>query len=383
MSLDTLSSESGSSAEKISVMLVDDSSVIRSALNHILSHDPIIDIVASVSNGEAGVSSAQRMQPDIIILDIEMPIMDGLTAIPLIKEVSPKSKIIMFSSLTEKGAESTIKAFSLGAIECVAKPTSSSLRGQDNYFQEMLIDLIRNLMNRPLPRKVEEVPQNVAPTIDTAQPLGSTPATSTASPALQINIPSYMGKPSIVAIGSSTGGPEALFNVTMHLTDFDVPIVITQHMPTMFTKILAQHIEQKSKIPCCEGEEGMVLEAGHVYVAPGGKHMLFRKGENDQLIVHLDDGAPVNFCKPAVDPMLFSLAEIYGNKILNVILTGMGRDGADGASAIAKLGGHVIAQDKETSVVWGMPGATAEAGACSEILPLDEIGPWVRKAVLG
>lgn len=357
-------------SEKISVMLVDDSSVIRSALTRILTTDPAIDIVASVSNGEFGVSSAKQKKPDIVILDIEMPIMDGLTAIPLIKEASPNTKIVMFSSLTEKGAKETIRAFTLGAIECVAKPSSSSLRGQDSYFQDMLLNLIHNL--------VQPSSAPVSTTTSTAAPAPVKTAVPVTPPAV-----TYSGKPSIVAIGSSTGGPQALFKTVSSFSDFDVPIVITQHMPATFTKILAEHISQQTGLDAVEGDEGMVLENGKIYIAPGGKHMLFRKSESGAVQIKLDDGAPVNFCKPAVDPMMHSLIEIYGNKILNVILTGMGSDGLGGAQELYTLGGRIIVQNEETSVVWGMPGAVAQAGVCQEILPLDEIGPWVRKAVLG
>jgi len=331
-----------------------------------------MEIVSSVSNGEAGVSETMRLKPDIIILDIEMPIMDGLTAIPLMRQHSPASKIIMFSSLTEKGAEATIKAFSLGAIECIAKPTSHSLRGKDRFFQDTLIHLIRSLMNRSLPSAHQPLPASES---DAEPPMPKIVKKLDAVPS--------KAPPLVLAIGSSTGGPEALFKTTQHFSDLNIPIVITQHMPATFTKILAQHIEKNSNIPCCEGTSGMVLEAGKAYVAPGGFHMLFSKNEDGKVIIKIDDGPPVNFCKPAVDPMLFSLVESYGSRILSVILTGMGSDGAIGATCVANAGGCVIAQNKETSVVWGMPGATVEAGVCSDILPLDQIGPWVRKAIEG
>lgn len=374
---------SSSTSDKVSVMLVDDSSVIRSALTRFISTDPDIEVVASVSNGELGVNSAKLKQPDVIILDIEMPVMDGLTAIPLIREVSPKSKIVMFSSLTEKGAQETIKAFSLGAVECVAKPSSHSLQGKDDFFRDMLTDLIKNLAGRSATLSSVSARPSRAKAESTTSTTTPIPPKAAPPPALEKNVPLYTGRPDILAIGSSTGGPQALFSVAESFLDFNIPIVITQHMPATFTKILAEHIEQKSGIPSVEGDEGMVLEKGKIYIAPGGKHMLFDKKVDGDIVIKLDDGEPVNFCKPAVEPMMDSLIKIYGQKILHVILTGMGNDGMKTAIKLANLGGPVIAQDEETSVVWGMPGAAAQAGACSRILPLNEIGPYVRKAVLG
>ena len=194
---------------------------------------------------------------------------------------------------------------------------------------------------------------------------------------------SYKGKPEIIIIGSSTGGPKALFKLIEDFKGFDVPIVITQHMPPTFTKILADHIEKNTGIPTHEGEEGMIIEAGHIYIAPGGLHMKFRKGYSGKVMIKLDDSPPVNFCKPSVDPMFNSAIEIFGKKAFGIILTGMGNDGLKGSQNLVEKGGRLIAQDEETSVVWGMPGAVANAGLCSEILPIDKIGPRIRKTVMG
>ena len=187
----------------------------------------------------------------------------------------------------------------------------------------------------------------------------------------------------VIAVGSSTGGPQALFEVIKSFKDFDIPIVITQHMPATFTKILSEHIQQQTGVPSHEGEEDMLIENGNVYVAPGGFHMHLVKKEDNTVRIHLDDGPAENFCKPSVDPMFRTAIDIYGNKTLGVILTGMGNDGLGGGKVLTEQGGRLIAQDEETSVVWGMPGAVAQAGLCSEVLPLDQIGPWVKKAVLG
>ncbi len=368
---------------KISVVLVDDSSVIRGALSNILKTDANIEIVGSVANGLMGITMAKTKLPDIMILDVEMPIMDGLTAIPEIIKISPNTKIIMCSSLTAKGADTTIKAMALGAVECIVKPSSSQETGPNSEFHTHLLKLINSLgkpktYTRPLPPKSQISGQAGKENVD--KPTATVPRADIAKrneytlkdPAL-----TYKGKPDIIAIGSSTGGPNALFAVLKGLGKINVPIIITQHMPATFTKILAEHIQQHTGKPSHEGETGMKVEAGHIYIAPGGKHMLFEK-DGGQLIIKLDDGPQENFCKPAVDPMLRSITELCGNKVLCVILTGMGHDGLLGARALSEKNGRIIAQDEKTSIVWGMPGAVAMDGICSEVLPLDSISASIN-----
>ena len=369
-----------SSNHEINVMLVDDSAVIRGALTRLLESSSNIKVTKSIANGSIAVDAAKLEKPDIVILDIEMPVMDGLTALPKILEASPQSKVIMFSSLTEKGATVTLKAFRLGAVECIVKPSSAQEVGEGSPFQKQLISLIQSL-----------VPAKAAPNTNTSvSPSPSPTTTLTTKPTsllsghftLYNDGMSYKGIPRIIAIGSSTGGPQALFNVLKHCQGLNIPIAITQHMPATFTTILAQHIEQHTGIKAQEGQTGMIAEAGQIYVAPGGYHMLFELIDN-QLRIKLDEGPPVNFCKPAVDPMIDSLVKIYGQKVLGVILTGMGNDGAEACKRLVAEKGRVIAQDEETSVVWGIPGTTAQANICSAVLPLDEIGPWIKKAVTG
>jgi len=357
-------------SNEIHVMLVDDSAVIRAALTKIIESKPYIKVVKSISDGDIAVRAAQLAKPHVIILDIEMPVMDGLTALPQILKASPDSKVIMFSSLTEKGAGVTMEAMRLGAVECLVKPSSAQDVGEGSPFQSQLITLIENIA----PVKVQK----------SALPDGSIAKKSLLSGAFSLydDSASYKGKPAIVAIGSSTGGPQALFNVLKHCKGFDVPIVITQHMPATFTKILAEHIQQQTGITATEGADKMPLEGGKVYVAPGGKHMLFKRVDGT-VIIELNDGPAINFCKPAVDPMLDSVVDIYGQRVLGVILTGMGHDGRDGVQKVVAQKGRVIAQDEETSVVWGMPGAAAQSGVCSRVLPLDDIGPWIKSAVIG
>ncbi len=354
-------------------MLVDDSAVIRGILSKTLESDPAIKVVSSVSNGEMALSIVKTANPHVIILDVEMPVMDGLTALPQLLKACPSAKVIMFSSLTEKGASVTLKAMTLGAVECLVKPNSTQNTGTGSEFQKNILDLIRGL--------VPQHERTSAPSTAAAAKTAAPPRTS-AKIALQQGLNIYLGKPSIVAIGSSTGGPQALFEVIKSCKDFNVPIVITQHMPATFTKILAEHIRQQTGVPTHEGAEGMPVQAGNAYVAPGGFHMKILSS-GGALKISLDNGPPENFCKPAVDPMFRSLIEIFDKKVLGVILTGMGHDGLAGGKLLVEKGGRLIAQDEATSVVWGMPGAVATAGICNAVLPLPEIGPHIRKIVLG
>ncbi len=374
----TGSSAGAPPGDKISVLLVDDSSVIRGALGRIIDNDPDIVVAGSVANGEFAVSSATKHQPDIVILDIEMPVKDGLSALPDILKVSPNSKVIMFSALTEKGATVTLKAFQLGAVECFVKPSSAQDVGPGSEFQQNFLSTIKGLVPEKV-GKFSRAPASRKSTPTTQTEKSAEPQAYSLKPD---SIATYKGKPALIAIGSSTGGPQALFEVISNLKGINIPIVITQHMPATFTKILAQHITQHTGTEAYEGAEGMPIQPGKAIVAPGGFHMNLVK-KDGRIVVSLDDGPPVNFCKPAVDPMFNSAVDIFGNKVLGVILTGMGHDGLGGGKKLTEAGGRLIAQDEASSVVWGMPGAVARAGICSQVLPLKDIGPWVLKAVTG
>ncbi|PCJ98603.1 MAG: chemotaxis response regulator protein-glutamate methylesterase [Zetaproteobacteria bacterium] len=349
---------------KITVALIDDSSVIRGALARIIESDPNIEIIASLANGEMAVSIAKRKKPDVMILDIEMPIMDGLTALPKILEHSPETKVIMFSALTAKGADTTIKAMALGAVECIVKPKSTQDTGPGSHFHRYITNLIKTLGKE----------QNRQSHTPRGAPISTSP------PSFKISTSYKFASPEIIAIGSSTGGPQALFNVFKNMGAVSLPVIITQHMPATFTKILAEHISQRTSMPAQEGEDGMLVEGGKIYVAPGGKHMTFKKN-NGKLYVRLSNAPPENFCKPSVDVMMRSIVDIYQDKILCVILTGMGHDGLAGARQLHQAGGRIIAQDQETSIVWGMPGAVAADGICNKIIPLDDIGTTIKKII--
>lgn len=387
--METTISRAPENSDPIRVMLIDDSAVVRGLLTRSLESNPDIRIVGSCPNGEAGVNMVTRAEPDVIILDVEMPIMDGLTALPKLLALRPQARVVMCSSLTEKGAAITMKAMQLGAVECIAKPSSNSVPGAGSEFQRQLVEIVRGLgaaARRTRPTAIPAQPASPAApaparTTGSGDPLIAAIQKGPKSFSLRNNPLDYKGKPALIAIGSSTGGPQALFEVMKSLKGLDVPMILTQHMPATFTKILAQHIEQQSGIPSCEGAEGMRLEKGRLYVAPGGLHMELAEKDGGA-IIHLSDAPPENFCKPAVDPMMRSAVKIYGRKVLGVILTGMGQDGLVGGRALTEAGGRLVAQDEASSVVWGMPGAVAMAGLCSAVLPLKDLGPWVRNAAM-
>lgn len=355
---------------KIRVMLVDDSAVIRGLLARTLEADKDIEVVSSVHNGQMAVNAIKKSNPDVIVLDIEMPVMDGITALPLLLKEKPSVQVLICSTLSRQGAAISIKALELGATECLVKPMSNAEVSSSSDFQDNLLNLVKTL---------GKTSAKTAPHAPSAQP--DEKAKVLHDFPLRDKKLAYTGKPSIVAIGSSTGGPQALFQALRDIEGITVPIVITQHMPKTFTALLAEHIEQNCGIPAHEGADGMPLQGGHAYVAPGGYHMEIVRN-NGKLEISLNDGPQENFCKPSVEPMMRSVIDLYGNKVLGLMLTGMGNDGLEGFKLLAEKGGNVIAQDEMTSVVWGMPGAVALAGICTEVLPIHEIGPWLRKNVI-
>lgn len=377
-----------SATNPIKVMLVDDSAVIRGFLTKILGTCEDIKVQNIATNGLEAVNMLVKQKCDIIILDVEMPVMDGLTAIPKLLQTQPDVKIFMFSTLTTQNAETTMRALALGAVEALAKPTSTQDLYAKDDFKDTLTNMIREVAGAKKQTSSSTRDANrMAPSAKVAAPTAGEPARSRLHPhaakTITLRPPheGFQGKPDVLAIGSSTGGPNALFKLLATLRGVDVPVIITQHMPPTFTRILAEHIKMQTGLASVEAEDGMPLVAGRIHVAPGGFHMLVeRKGA--MAVIKIDNGPMENFCKPAVDPMLRSAIKVFGNKIMTVILTGMGSDGMLGSREIVKAGGRVVAQDEASSVVWGMPGAVALDGSCSAVLPLDEIGPWLRKSSL-
>ncbi len=385
----------------IKVMIVDDSAVIRGFIGKILGSTPEIEITSVAANGQIAISNLLRRPHDVVLLDVDMPVMDGLTTIPKLLDAQPDVRIIMCSTLTTENAETSLRALSLGAVECIAKPTSTQDIYSKDAFRDALIHTILEIGRahnhtaqlKPHPASATSVTDKkpaASPSAKATSPLSPPPRTGPvpAASAAQEKIirlrgsqEGFLGKPDVLAIGSSTGGPNALFKLLGTLRGIDIPVIITQHMPPTFTRILAEHIQQQTGIKACEGEDGMPLVAGRVHIAPGGFHMLVDR-QGATAILKINDGPMENFCRPAVDPMLRSAVKVFGNRIMTVILTGMGSDGMLGAREVIAAGGRVIAQDAASSVVWGMPGAVAMDGTCSAVLPLDDIGPWLRKSSL-
>ncbi len=358
----------------IRVLVVDDSHVIRGLIARSLGSDPAIKVVGTASNGKAAIDEVTRNEIDVVVLDIEMPVMDGMTALPQLLAARPGIQVIMASTLTLKGASISMKALSKGAADYVPKPSSTGEIHSAEDFKRELISKIKSWgavarrRRGSAPRQATEA--RSAP-IARRFPVG---------PIKLRDVPNLF-RPDCIAIGSSTGGPQALFKVFQMMGKVtSLPVFVTQHMPATFTTILAEHLGQASGMPAAEAKDGELAMPGRIYVAPGDFHMTVH-AEGGRKVLRLDKNPPENFCRPAVDPMLRSLAKAYTGKVLAVILTGMGQDGLRGGQELAAAGGVIVAQDEATSVVWGMPGSVASNGLCSAVLPLSDIGPYVRKAI--
>lgn len=356
------------------VMVVEDSLVIRGLIARILEADPRISVVTTVSNGEQALKALDRHAVEVIVLDIEMPVMDGLTALPLLIRKDPQLQIIMASTLTRKNAEVSLRALSSGAADYVAKPTTSREVNTAEDFRRELSEKVLQLGARRRQRAPAAAEAARAVAVASAAPMAaSTPDLRLVLRPLQSAPP-----PAVIGIGSSTGGPQALVKMFAHLPALRQPVLITQHMPATFTTILAEHVARVAAMPCAEAVDGEPVRNGRIYVAPGDHHMTVVSRDGGRFI-RLDQGPRENFCRPSVDPMLRSLSETWGAGVLALILTGMGSDGLAGCRAVAQAKGRIIAQDEATSVVWGMPGAVARAGLCNEILALPDIAPRVAR----
>jgi two-component system chemotaxis response regulator CheB len=341
---------------KVRVLLVDDSAVVRRLVTVTLNANPDVEVVGTAGNGRIALSRLADLAPDVVLLDLEMPEMDGLETLIALRKDHPRLPVIMFSRHTQRGVEATVQALTLGADDYVPKPGDGV--GVALCVEELLIPKIKLLARRGSPA-AEERPAAAPPP----------PA------ALQRQ------RPEVVVIGASTGGPNALTVLLAALPpDFQVPVVIVQHMPAVFTARLAERLAEKTGLRVREGAHGEMITAAQVWVAPGGHHLLVQR-EGSSVRVALNDDAPVNSCRPAVDVLFRSAADVYGPATLAVVLTGMGEDGLQGCKAVHAAGGQVLAQDEATSVVWSMPGAVAKARLADEILPLEKLGPEVVRRV--
>ncbi|MCK6448006.1 MAG: chemotaxis response regulator protein-glutamate methylesterase [Planctomycetes bacterium] len=350
---------------KIRVLVVDDSAVVRRILVNVLSADPEIEVVGQAGDGRTALAKVAELSPDVVTLDIEMPVLDGLETLAELRKTDRRLPVIMFSTLSQRGAIATLEALARGANDYVTKPSNhGDMTATTERIQAELVRKVRALAGR----------ERAAPL-----PLSRT-TTMLPNPVQRAATPP--GRVDVVAIGVSTGGPNALARVIPALqADFPVPVVLVQHMPPMFTQYLAQHLGQKSKVRVSEAVDGDVLEPGHVYIAPGDHHMVVeRTTAGHKLKLH--QGPPENFCRPAVDVLFRSVAEVFGSNSLGVILTGMGQDGFVGCKALIARGARCIAQDEATSVVWGMPGFVARSGLADKVLPIDAIASEITTRVL-
>jgi two-component system chemotaxis response regulator CheB len=317
------------------------------------------------------------------VLDIEMPDLDGISALPLLLAKKRNLIIIMASTLTRRNAEISFKALSLGASDYIPKPESTREAGAAETFRHDLIQKIRHL-GAKVRRAVHASPSpSLVPALDRARETSLRSAAPVAQPQLLRRAFSTQA-PRALVIGSSTGGPQALMTIITELGPVidRFPVLITQHMPPTFTTILAEHLARSSHRPAHEAIDGEIVRPGRIYLAPGGRHMrVVRHGA--EVAIALDDGPPVNFCKPAVDPLFTSAIDVWQAGVLAVVLTGMGSDGMRGGKEIVAAGGSVIAQDEASSVVWGMPGAAAHAGICAAVLPLNQIAPKLVRLFSG
>ncbi len=340
-------------------MICDDSAVIRGALARILESDPEITVVARVENGRLAVDQIRAARVDVVVLDIEMPVMDGMTALPQLLRADPGVRVIMASSLTTRGADIALRALRLGASDYVPKPSSIGTVGDDGFKRELL-EKVKGLARM---RRRAALPG-----------FAKVPITLRAAPPVPARL---------LAIGSSTGGPQALFALVQGLgRSVGVPVVLTQHMPASFTPILAEHLSRPGLMPCTEARDGETLVADRIYLAPGDRHLLVEGGRTG-FRARVTTDPPENFCRPAVDPMLRSAAVAAEGRVLVAMLTGMGRDGLIGTKAVIEAGGAAIGQDEASSVVWGMPGAIAKAGLCHAVLPLPRIAPQLLEMLKG
>jgi two-component system chemotaxis response regulator CheB len=347
-------------------MVVDDSVVIRRLVALALEDDPMLQVVGTASNGSIGLQRIPQLNPDVITLDIEMPDMDGLEMLRRVRREYPKVRIIMFSTLTEKGGAKTLEALTLGADDYVAKVSNEgSLDRSMIRLREEMIPKIKQFFRQPVDARSAVLPAAARPA-SVLSGLRTAPAP-----------PPGKMQPQIVVIGVSTGGPTALGQILPLIPGgFPLPIVVVQHMPPLFTRLLAERLNSTCQVPVLEAFEGCRVEPAQILIAPGDFHTKLAR-DGVAVRVRLDQAPRQNSCRPAVDALFASAAEVYGGSVLAVVLTGMGQDGLRGVEILKARGAGILAQDQASSVVWGMPGAVVNAGLADRVLPLDQVVPEI------
>ncbi len=360
---------------KIRVLIVDDAVVIRRLVGDVLATDPDIEVVGTAANGRIALQKITQCNPDVVTMDVEMPEMNGIETVAAIRKTWQKLPVIMFSTLTERGGSATLDALAAGASDYVTKPANvGSVTAGLETVRRDLIPKIKALAGRAEGRPAVLPP---APRAVALRPAGEAPRAA-------YPVAAPIGAVDILAIGVSTGGPNALAVVIPGLpASLPVPVVIVQHMPPMFTRLLAERLNSQSAVTVVEAQAGMVLKPGHVYIAPGDYHMTLQRRGTDY-VTALNQAPPENSCRPAVDVLFRSVVEHFGGRTLGAILTGMGQDGLRGSEYVKDAGGQVVVQDEATSVVWGMPGYVAGAGLADRVVPLEGIAAeLVRRTTNG
>jgi two-component system, chemotaxis family, protein-glutamate methylesterase/glutaminase len=354
--------------ERIRVLVVDDSVVIRRLVSHALEQDPGIEVVGTASNGAIGLQRIPQLNPDVITLDIEMPEMDGLEMLRRIRVEYPHVRVIMFSTLTERGAAVTLQALTLGADDYVAKVSNEgSLDRSMVRLREELVPKIRQFFQFPGQGRGSDQAPSAAVAPASAPPRSVPPLFSAKK------------RPKVVVIGVSTGGPTALGAILPQLPqDFPLPVLVVQHMPPLFTHLLAERLNASCRLSVREASQNDPVAAGTILIAPGDFHMKVVSNGNG-VRVHLDQSPHLNSCRPAVDALFSSVGEVYGGAVTAAVLTGMGQDGLRGVQILKAQGGTVLAQDEASSVVWGMPGAVVGAGLADSVLPLEQVVPEILR----
>ena len=352
--------------QKIRILIVDDAVVVRRMLTDILDSDPELEVVGTAANGKIALNKLPQVKPDVMILDLDMPEMNGLETLAAVRKINSTLPIIAFSTMTERGASKTLEALSRGATDYVTKP--STMRGARSAVDTIREELVPKV--KAFGRRRRGPTQPMSRPAQHQRPVG---AGRTGA-----------GKYSVLAIGTSTGGPNALADLLPRLPpNFPVPIVIVQHMPPIFTRILAERLTAASHLKVVEGSMGAVLQPGTAYIAPGDYHMTIARGSQTTVVTKTNQNPPEHSCRPAVDVLFRSVAEVYKDKVLAVVLTGMGRDGALGCAKIKQSGGGILAQDEASSIVWGMPGLVAKQGLAEKVLNLEGLAEEITRRICG
>lgn len=370
------------------MLVVDDSVVVRRVLTDLLNSDPDIEVCGSAANGRLALQKLNQVNPDLVMLDIEMPELDGIGTLRELRKTNRRLPVIMCSTLTERGASATLEALSAGASDYVTKPTnSSSITESVDRLRQELVPKIKHLA-RPSSATQEPLPplgrrSGAAPAAPEPSPrrFSGVPPQRQAPPTTVVRPSGPAPRPDVLAIGVSTGGPNALAELIPALPGaMPVPVLIVQHMPATFTRLLAERLDRVSHLRVVEATAGMPVQPGTCYIAPGDHHLVVRRS-GTSVLCELNQEPPENSCRPAVDVLFRSVAEVYGANVLAAVMTGMGQDGLRGAQVLVERGARVLAQDEASSVVWGMPGYVARAGLADAVLPLGALAAEITKRV--